>query len=97
MSVASEINLGTELENLPLVLGLLRDLVRQALVFFFWQLNDFILCRSRMPSFMSKNTFRTRKRIIVLSSITFNYDCNVHKTPTTHNRQCILGCEIRKE
>ena len=34
MSVASEINLGTELENLPLVLGLLRDLVRQAFVFF---------------------------------------------------------------
>ena len=36
VSVASEINLGTELENLPLVLGLLRDLVRQALVCFFF-------------------------------------------------------------
>jgi hypothetical protein len=33
VSVASEINLGTELENLPLVLGLLRDLVRQPCFF----------------------------------------------------------------
>ena len=41
----SEINLGTELENLPLVLGLLRDLVyRLALAriyFYFCKLNDF--------------------------------------------------------
>lgn len=34
VSVASEINLGTELENLPLVLGLLRDLVCPLYAFF---------------------------------------------------------------
>ena len=36
MSVASEINLETELENLPLVLGLVRDLVCLALARIFF-------------------------------------------------------------
>ena len=57
VSVASEISLGTALENFPLVLDLLKDMVLLPLasIFFFQLLN--ILCRSRMPSFTSKKYF----------------------------------------